>query len=287
MSLQTYLHERYTPATAACYSRDIHAFLGSYPGAAIATHHQLLAYMGQLRKRYSNGQTLNRLLASIKVYYDYLCYSGERADHPARSIYLRDSKTGDVQLQDLFTSQELARLLPGEGRYKALNTRNQVLMGLLIHQGLKAQELALLAVTAIHLDKGQVAVRGTATTNSRELPLKGSQVQVLQRYLEQDRPQLLGESGSDQLLVGMRGKPMQTEDIVKHVLRTYKGRYGDRQVSTGTIRQSVIANLLKAGYDISVVQYYAGHKYPSSTERYKQADFSVLRQMIGKYHPLR
>jgi integrase/recombinase XerD len=130
-------------------------------------------------------------------------------------------------------------------------------------------------------------VAGAATTNSRELPLKASQVLLLQTYLNKDRPSLIKQYSTDKLLVGIRGQAMQTDDIVKHVLRTYKGRYGDRPVTSQTIRQSVIANLLKDGHDISVVQYYAGHKYPSSTERYKQQDLSTLRQMVCKYHPMR
>jgi integrase/recombinase XerD len=287
MSLIAYLNEHYAPASAACYNRDIQAFLISYPGAVNASHRQLLGCIGELRKRYSNGHTLKRILASIKVYYDYLCYSGKRPDHPARSIYLQDGKTDDVQLQDLFTRQELERLLQISTRYKALKARNLILIGLLVYQGLKAQELALLRDTDIYLDKGRVYVQGTATTNSRELPLKANQILLLQTYLDKDRPSLLGKNSSDKLLVGIRGQPMQTEDIVKHVLRTYKGRYGDRAVTTQTIRQSVIANLLKEGHDISVVQYYAGHKYPSSTERYKQQDFSVLKQVVNKYHPMR
>lgn len=287
MSLESYLKEHYTPSTAASYYREIQSFLISYPTAQIATHRQLLDYIGSLRKRYSNGHTLKRILASIKVYYDYLCYSGERPDHPARSIYLHDGKTSDVQLQDLFGKQELEGLLQIKARYKALNARNLVLMGLLVYQGLKAQELALLRDIDMYLDKGRIYVQATATTNSRELPLKASQILLLQTYLNADRPSLLNQNSSDKLLVGIRGQPMQTDDIVKHVLRTYQGRYGDRPITTGTIRQSVIANLLKDGHDISLVQYYAGHKYPSSTERYKQQDLSVLKAIVCKYHPMR
>ncbi len=287
MSLESYLKERYTPASTACYLRDIQLFTSRYTLAYTATHHELLEYMGELRKCYSNGHTLKRILASIKVYYDYLCYSGKRIDHPARSIYLHDGRTDDVQLQDLFTREELERLLRLKVRYKALEARNKVLMGLLVYQGLRAQELALLRDTDIFLDKARIYVAATATTNSRELPLKAVQILVLQTYLHTERPALLGANSSDKLLVGMRGRPMQVEDLIKHVLRTYEGIYGDREVTTQTIRQSVIANLLKEGHDISVVQYYAGHKYPSSTERYKQQDFSVLKQMVNKYHPMR
>jgi len=49
----------------------------------------------------------------------------------------------------------------------------------------------------------------------------------------------------------------------------------------------VIANLLKQGHDLRVVQTFAGHKYPSATEKYKQDDLEALKQEVLKYHPLK
>ena len=80
---------------------------------------------------------------------------------------------------------------------------------------------------------------------------------------------------------------MSGEDITKHVNRSFKNVYPARKVNAQTIRQSVIANLLKQGNDISVVQAFAGHKYPSSTERYKQTEVETLKAAVNKYHPLK
>ena len=48
----------------------------------------------------------------------------------------------------------------------------------------------------------------------------------------------------------------------------------------------MIANLLKSGNDLRVVQAFAGHKYPSATERYKQTQVEELKQAVLKHHPL-
>ena len=79
---------------------------------------------------------------------------------------------------------------------------------------------------------------------------------------------------------------MPAEDITKHVKRSGKGLYPGRMVNAQTIRQSVIAELLKQGHDISVVQGFAGHKYPSATERYRQSEIETLKGAVQKYHPL-
>ncbi|WP_158857071.1 hypothetical protein [Lunatibacter salilacus] len=48
-----------------------------------------------------------------------------------------------------------------------------------------------------------------------------------------------------------------------------------------------IANLLKRGNDLRIVQVFAGHKYPSATEKYKQANVEALQAAINQYHPIK
>jgi integrase/recombinase XerD len=62
------------------------------------------------------------------------------------------------------------------------------------------------------------------------------------------------------------------------------GKWGFTDMK-GTIRQSVITNLLKQGHDLSIVQSFAGHKYPSATQGYKQNEFETLKAEVNKYHP--
>ncbi|MBL7737436.1 MAG: tyrosine-type recombinase/integrase [Chitinophagaceae bacterium] len=285
MRLEKYLQQRYSAATARAYHRDIEIYLANYAGAADAKYGEVMDYIGRLRQRYSNPSTLKRVLASIKVYYDYLCAIEAREDHPARSIRLKDQRTRDIQLQDLFTTQELDLLLDRQERYRNLDYRNRVLMSLLIYQGLHPQEIAALEVTDFNLHAAQVFIRATPKTNSRTLALKAGQILSLQEYMHQIRPQLLNDHTVDQLIIGLRGTPMCAEDITKHVKRSYAGIYAPRKINAQTIRQSVIANLLKSGNDISAVQIFAGHKYPGSTQKYRQNEVKTLQAAVNKYHP--
>ncbi len=295
MTLQTYLQQHYTPDTAKVYLYEIGNYVSHHPQAAKAVYKDVTHYMGAVRSRYSNAATLNRILCSIKAYYDYLCYTGVRSDNPARSIKLRDQRSRDIQLQDLFTAEELEALLHRNERVNNLWYRNQVLMSLLVYQALHPAELEALMLPVIDLEQGSIYIKATGKTNKRALPLRPSQVLLLYRYIHEIRTKLLarskvpstgGDVGEAALLIGQRGEPMKAEDITKHVKRIYKGMYPGREVNAQTIRQSVIANLLKQGHDISVVQAFAGHKYPSSTEKYKQSETETLRAAVNKYHPM-
>lgn len=287
MKVKDYLEIHYTKETVKVYLHEIDNYLAGHPAAATAVYTDVMNYIGMLRTRYSNPSTLNRIVCSIKAYYDFLCYSEVRNDNPARSIRLRDQRSRDVQLQDLFMIEELEVLLHRPERYSNLESRNKVLMSLLVYQALYPVEMEALRITDINLEAGTVRVRATAKTNGRELALKPNQILLFYAYIREIRPRLLGEGITDRLLIGHRGQPMTAGDITKHVKRTGKGRYPGRQVNAQTIRQSVIAHFLKQDHDLSVVQGFAGHKYPSSTERYRQGEIETLKAAIEKYHPLR
>ncbi|MDP4267601.1 MAG: tyrosine-type recombinase/integrase [Bacteroidota bacterium] len=287
MELSDYLKSRYTPATVKAYKREIEIFKSNLPGAENARYKDILKFIGSLRMRYSNPRTIGRMLGSIKAYYDYLCYTGIRNDNPAGSILLKDNKDKAIQLQDLFSPEELESILEIKSYSEKLDLRNKVLMSLLIYQGLKPGDIEILTVNDINLTKGIINIKATTKRNSRYLQLKAQQIMIFYRYINLIRPKLLGENRTDILIIGQTGNPLKAEDIIKLISRNYRDLFKGRKVTAGTIRQSVITNLLKSGHDLRLVQAFAGHKYTSSTEQYKQTNAETLKAEINRYHPIK
>lgn len=55
-----------------------------------------------------------------------------------------------------------------------------------------------------------------------------------------------------------------------------------------TIRQSVISNLLnEKKMPQEDVQLFAGHRWTSSTEKYRRKDINEQRVLINRWHPLK
>jgi len=286
MTLPDYLQQHYTLATAKAYEREIEIYKSNCKQADKAVYKDILDYIGSLRQRYSKAATISRIVSSIKVYYDYLCSENTRNDNPAKAIKLRDKQSRDIQLQDLFTTDELQALLTRKERYHHLDYRNKVLMSLLIYQGLHPREMEVLTVQDVNLTTGIIYIKSTAKTNARTLPLKPNQILLFYEYIHEKRNNLLNGNGLNSLLIGIRGIAMKAEDITKHVKRSFKETYPGRKVNAQTIRQSIITNLLKQGHDLSIVQSFAGHKYPSATQRYRQQEVETLKAAVNKYHPL-
>jgi integrase/recombinase XerD len=284
--LSDYLKQYHTLKTAKSYQREIENYLSNNPKAENYTYSQIINAIGKLRERYPNISTLSRIVASIKVYYSYLCFMEVRSDNPSKAILLRDLQNRAIQLQDLFTSQELEALLTAKKeRYTKLDYRNKVLISLLIYQALKPQEMENINIEDINLTEGTIYIKPSPKSNGRELALKPKQIMLFYEYINQIRPKLLNQTTENKaLLLGIRNESMTAEDITKHIKRNYK-IYLQRKVNAKSIRQSVICNLLKQGHDLRVVQTFAGHKYPSTTEKYKQTNVEELKSALQKYHP--
>lgn len=287
MKLEDYLKEYYSKTTAKAYKREIEIYLGNCKEAQTASHKDIVNHIGNLRNRYTNPKTINRILASIKSYYTYLASTGKRKDNPAKSIRLRDKQNRDIQLQDLFTIEELENLLNRKERYNLLTIRNKVLTSLLIYQALKPNELETITINEINLEQGTIHIKSQSKTNGRTLQLKPKQIMLLHQYMNEVRIKLNRDPKEEKLLIGKTGNPMPSEDITKHIKRSFKGIYSPRKVNCQTIRQSVITNLLKQGNDLRIVQVFAGHKNPGTTEKYKQSNMEALKTAIQQYHPFK
>ncbi len=88
MTIEEYLQKHYTTRTAKAYIREIEIYMANNPNNKKYTYPEVVNYIGVLRTKYSNAKTINRILSSIKAYYDYLCFTKFRKDNPSKSIKL-------------------------------------------------------------------------------------------------------------------------------------------------------------------------------------------------------
>lgn len=294
MDLISYLKKQYRQDTIIYYTREIKNYLANSNNAEKASYTDIMHYLGLLREQQCGRAKIQGALQAIKQYYHYLLATGKRKDHPCRYIVLKDKKNKSIQVQDLFTPEELESLLNRKERYKIMEIRNKVLISLLIYQGLSTSELTALTINDIDLSQGTIYIKSTTYTNSRTIGLQINQIMLLHQYIKEIHPKLLlrckpsplGGELEGLLLLTWRGSAESGEGI-NYLIETYKNLFPGRKLNPTTIRQSVITNLLKQGKDIRIVQVYIGHKSPDTTEKYKQSHTEELQIMINKYHPVK
>jgi integrase/recombinase XerD len=296
LSLTEYLHERYRIKTADSYLKNIHQYISQVgeDKAKKARYQDVINYIGMLREKYDSIHSVVNKLGSIKSYYAWLVHTKQRKDHPCKNIYLKDAAARPFQHQDLFTPAELDLMeksvwcREGKGIFM-----NRIIISLLVHQAATAMEIAKLRMEDINLEEAEISLKYGENIQPRTLPLLPKQIMLMSNYLTKERPLFLKKKKDHKarpeaemfFLIDTAGSPMIQENIyyaVKKLRKFFPSKY----LNTQTIRQSVIANLLKEGKNIRAVQAYAGHKHVISTEKYKQQSIEELRAGIDKYHPL-
>jgi len=286
MELQRYLYKHFAKRTAHGYALMIEHYCNQASDPEKAKHKDVLNYLEKQRQNGKQSRTLQAYLSAIKVYYDYLKQSGRRPDHPCKHMRLKDRIDPRIHVQDLFSSTELELLLEQSTSNKPnLVVRDKVILTLLIYQGLTTKNIINLEVKEINLEQATVYIKGAAELTQRTLELHPKQIMLISRYLNEERS-VLNKNHSEKLIITRKGNP-ETGCAVRWVIAHHRHLFPNKNLSALAIRQSVIANLLKAGKDIRSVQVFAGHRSPMTTERYQQSGIEELTAAVMKFHPLK
>nr|WP_315176529.1 tyrosine-type recombinase/integrase [uncultured Flavobacterium sp.] len=285
LSLEIFLSQNLSTKTAESYLYTINHFLKINPKAKRFKYQDIVSYMEEVSRKQSNIQYRVRILSAIKKYYDYLVMEGLRNEHPCKQLTIKNKQNQSVQVQDLFTSEELQLLLTRENRYQFLDSRNSVLLSLLIYQGLTSEELTELRVKDIDLDTGTIYIKASTNQNRRTLDLLHKQIMVFSKYISEIRPKLV-RCNTDKLLLSKLGSPISVDGI-HSIIEPLKPLFPDRNLNPRTIRMSVICNWLnEKKIPLERVQELAGHKWPGTTEKYIKVDNLQQREMINRFFPL-
>ncbi len=246
-------------------------------------YQDLLQFMKHCQKRDITQRTIQNYLGVVKHYYDYLMEENKIDQNPTSGIEVKGVKR--KLLYHILEPQELNALYNNYQQDTLNGKRNKILLGLLVYQGLKVEDLARLETAHIQLREGQINVPGSRRTNERMLKLEAHQVLDIYDYMLNVRPQIIEASklATEQLFIGVEGGTRVSSFVEKMLPRLRK--LNKNVLNAKQIRASVITKWLKI-YNLREVQYRAGHRYVSSTESYKQNDLEGLQEEVNMYHPL-
>lgn len=247
------------------------------------TYADVLLYIKYCTAQGNVKKTISLKLLFLRHYYDFLMKESQMTENPVTGIQVQGIKRNTVH--SMLTREELDKLYQ-DFQYPGLTgKRNKSILGLLIYQGLRTEEVAALQATDISLREGKIKIPGGRRTNGRILVLQPAQLMDILEYIRETRPALLKQTGkiSQQLFISA-GKGNNLQNTFQYIAGQLKALDG-RIESTKQIRASVITGWLKL-HNLRQVQYMAGHRYVSSTEKYKVNDLEGLIEDISKYHPL-
>jgi len=248
-----------------------------------------LKYIEYLRRKNTSRKTVNLRLVAVKKYLNYLVTENYRNDNPIANTTVR----GTVQhihhhlltseeLEDLYYSFETQNIKRWD--LQLTTKRNKIITGLMVYQGLNTTNLKALELDDIELYKGKIHIRSHKKMNARTLELKPWQVIELLEYVNEIHPQLVKRNlnvDTNKLCIPSNDRLSNT---ILTIIKQLK-KINQKVVNIHQIRASVISNWL-GQYNLRKVQYLAGHRYISSTERYLQDDLENLHEIVNNFHPI-
>lgn len=255
------------------------------------TYQDLLGYMRACSKNGIVQRTIQKYLNTVKHYYNHLEEEGKVNVNPVLGIEVKGIKR--QVLYHLLEPHELHRLYNQYTDKTLRDRRDKVMLGLLVYQGLRSEELAKLTTQEIKLREGKIDVPGSRKSNGRLMQLESHQVMDMYDYILQARPELLKKNPkrksqqkreTDLLFIGQGGQCYSISNFVTQLM--IKVRVINPQVQNAKqIRASVVTKWVKQ-YNLRKAQYLAGHRYISTTESYLHNDLEGLKEEIKEYHPL-
>jgi integrase/recombinase XerD len=282
MTFDEYLQsKRYSPETIASYCKGEAKLSGWLLQEQIAgeeaTYTDVLAFMRYLQDMGRSKRTVHSLLNVVRHYFIWLIAEGRREDNPAAGVYVR----GIVRKLpgNLLSMDEMEELYRCYQLQLNVDLAKKLMLGLLIYQGLQTEEFMRLEGVHIQLKEGRIFVKGTSYSNERWLPLQAQQVVDWQQYLQANK---FKEGIFLARPVRKDASARNISNRMQHMIVQLR-RLNPKVINANQLRNSVISFWLQR-YNLRQVQYMAGHKYVSSTERYQRLNKDDLQSELQKHH---
>jgi integrase/recombinase XerD len=244
------------------------------------TYNDVIAFMRHMHEKGKSKRTIHGQLNIMRHYFNYLIGEGRREDNPAAGVYVR----GIVRKlpNNLLNMDELEELYRRYQLQLNVDPAKKIMLGLLIYQGMQTEEITRLEAGHILVREGKIFVKGTPHSNERWLPLQAHQVVELQQYLQANR---LKEGIFLARPARIDASTRNISNRMRHMIVQLQ-KLNVKVINANQIRNSVITFWLQQ-YNLRQVQYMAGHKYVSSTERYQVLNTDDLQNELQNHHPMR
>jgi integrase/recombinase XerD len=272
--------------TVSAYRRDLMKFRDFAQKRILSLEavrsDELMDFLAGLYRQRLESKSVARHLVSLRNFFRFAQTQELIREDPSvnlESPKIRRSLPGYLRLE------EVERLLAQPDGKTPFGMRDRAMLEVLYSAGLRVSELIGLRVSDLDTKVGCVRCIGKGD-KERIVPIGKKALGVVERYLREARPKLLGKAtGSPTLFVNRRGGALSRVGVWK-ILSSYGRRAGLRVALTPhMLRHSFATHLLERGADLRSVQLMLGHADISTTQIYTHVVEERLKQIYKAHHP--
>lgn len=271
--------------TLLAYRRDLVKFADfvakNHLEAERIVRSNLVDYLSSLYQRRLDSRSVGRHLASLRQFFRFLCAEGIIRDDPALNI---ESPRFRRSLPSFLSLEEVERLLAQPDAKTVVGLRDKAMIELMYSTGLRVSELCGLRVSDLEMQVGCLRCLGKGN-KERLVPVGRSALALVQEYLRDSRPKLLGDKTSASLFLSRIGTPINRIAFWR-MLSDYGRKAGLRmRLKPHMLRHSFATHLLDRGADLRSVQMMLGHADITTTQIYTHVVEERLKQVYKAHHP--
>jgi integrase/recombinase XerD len=272
--------------TVVAYRRDLAKFNAFVQKRKLTlegiTRDDLVDFLAGMYREKLESRTVARHLVTLRNFFRFAQIQELITTDPSLNLEspkIRRSLPGYLRLE------EVERLLAQPDTKTALGLRDRAMLEVLYSTGLRVSELIGLGVTDLDAKVGCIRCIGKGD-KERIVPAGRKALGIVEKYLQNARPKLLGKGvSSPALFVNRRGKSLSRVGVWK-ILSAYGRRAGLRVALTPhMLRHSFATHLLERGADLRSVQLMLGHADISTTQIYTHVVEERLKQIYKAHHP--
>ncbi len=270
----------------AAYGRDL-VHMATWLGGRSTTEltiTDLTDYMSWLKDQGLAASSISRHIVSLRMFFKFLQLESAVVDNPAE---LLTTPKMWRRVPHVLSVRQIDRFLESPQPRDPLWKRDRAILELMYATGCRVSEVCDMLLANVHLSDGYCLADGKGS-KQRMVPLGARAVEVIERYLNEERSQLISRSGrldAPWLILSRTGQRLRREAIWELVKR-YAARCGISEEATPhTLRHSFATHLLAGGADLRLIQEMLGHASIQTTQIYTQVDSSKLKKIHQQFHP--
>ena len=272
--------------TLEAYNRDVLEFM-AFEGSRGMTDilntssTEIVAFLHNLKISGKSAATVNRKLASVRAFFNYLIEAGLIKVNPTANI--KSPKIERKKL-DYLEIEEIDRLLAvPDDSVKGI--RDRAILEVLYATGIRVSELIEANVDDINLRMGFITCDGEQS-RPRIVPLGRPSRAALEIYIYDSRTKLIKDNTDEPaLFVNYSGKRITRQGLWK-ILKEYGVKAGiDKKLTPNIIRTSFAVHMLQNGADLKSLQELMGHEDITATQVYLSVTKNRIKDVYDKSHP--
>ena len=217
--------------------------------------------------------SINRKIASLKSYFNFLVNIGELNSSPLKAHKNLKSSSNIVIP---FSETEIEKVFESF-QFIDGNDRDKLIVELFYYTGIRRDELLNIKIVNIDFDSHLIKILGKRD-KERIIPMLPKLSKSILNYISKYCP-------NEYLLESKKSKQLSSSTIYRVINKYFRAVSSKVKVSPHVLRHTFATHMLNNGADINTIKEILGHSSLSSTQIYTKIKLPKIVKDYNKSHP--